>query len=244
MKYHKFLLFFVVVLISCSNNNQKESISPYKQSYEENFAQLISRLISQDEGRQPDLCDTLYTEMYIALKVLSEDDKEAQQIVIDRVNQLLELDTIQENRRKYFEAAKIVYSCRKDYDNFWRMALKEFETYPLNSIQRNASLALFYTNVKSLPDSAKFYIEKTIAISKRHISSNDPKVRIDGYCANISMLILQGQDEAAKKYLKDILDIEKDKEIIEILDDILENYDNIKPLIVRKYYNSKYKIKL
>lgn len=110
------ILFCLLLVTSCSGNKKEKTL------YEERKSEMFSGLISQLEY-EPTNIDTLYTEMYIALKVC-EEDIEAYKIVEDRVNLLLEYDTIKENQRHYLEALSIVYSMKKILKNLNQQRLE------------------------------------------------------------------------------------------------------------------------
>lgn len=211
------------LLYSCSSGNNHQS--PFEIAVSNEFDGYLKQL-----GTNPDKCDTLYTEMYIALQLFKE-KRICGDTVINRVNQLLILDKFPENKRHYIEAAQLIYRIQEDYDNFWKMSLKEYDTYPLNSIERNSSLATYYSNIEQNTDSAIFYIDKTKLISKEYITSNNPKNRIEGYLVNINMLILENNELEAKKLITNYIESETDEEALKFLKEILNNFDDFKSSI-------------
>lgn len=215
------IILVTILILQCCSDKDKE-LSPFEQAVAEQFDGYMKRL-----DYTPDICDTLYTEMYIALQLFKENEI-CGDTVINRVNKLLVLDNDPDNQRHYIEAAQIVYSVRKDYDNFWKMSLKEYETYPVNSLQRNSSLAAYYSNIEINPDSAFLYIQKTKEIANEYVLSQNAEDRIGGYLSNVSMLILEKNEEEAHELLRKYLANETDKEAVDVINETISNFDDFK----------------
>ncbi len=213
----------LLILSSCGDkSSSRTSLSAYEQAYNDNFDALIAKT----EGKH-DICDTLYTEMYIALKTI-EDDDACGDIVIDRVNKLMMLDIDPENQRHYLEAATIVYSIRKDYDNFWRVSLQSYNTYPHNSFERLSSLAAYYTIVKENPDSSSFYINSAKKVAYKMNKSNDSEKRL-GSCIGLTTLcILEGKDMEAKNIINQFISSENNPENIEVAKSMIDDFQSFK----------------
>lgn len=208
--------------MSCGDSNN----SVYEQSYNENFDKLISGL-----DHEPDRCDTLYTEMYIALKEIGRDDA-CGDIVLDRVEKLMELDDIPENQRHYLEAANIVYGSRNDYTSARKTMLRSFNTYPSDSFERLSSFACYYTLLDENPDSASFYIERTRNVILPLRESNDPRERLDSCIGLTTLLILENNDEEAKNLLSRFINTENNANNIEVAKDYLQNFDSFKKCLL------------
>ena len=217
-------IFFLFSTTCCNHVANTNSKSAFEKAYEEQFSELISQL-------EPplDLSDTLYTEMYIALK-LAEENKECEDTVLDRVSRLLLIDNNPNNQRRYLEAASIVYSARKDYDNFWKFQKLYYNTYPENSFERTSSYAMFYKFQELKPDSASWYIGKAKKAADKLLSSENVSDRIDGCLGMATMLIVEGNDEGAKSILKDYIKTEKDS--VDIAQDALDNFQDFKSTIL------------
>lgn len=212
------LIIVITILVSCGRMSQ-ESLSPYEKMKAEDFERLLSEL------EQPtDKIDTLYTEMYIALQV-SPDDSSARNIVIEKVNELLKLDTIPSNQRHYLDALAIVYSLNKDYDKFLSTSFKMWDTYPIESLERLSSYAMYHTLISKEVDSITMYCDKVFKYGNDSIKSINPKMRESGYIAIGSILIAKGNKDKAREFFAKSLDSESDSENIQLLQDILNNYD-------------------
>lgn len=217
----------LLILSSCGDNsNSKTSLSAYERAYNDSF----NSLIAQTEGRH-DICDTLYTEMYIALKTI-EDDDSCGEIVIDRVNKLMKLDNDPENQRHYLEAATIVYAIRKDYDNFWKASLQSYNTYPYDSFERLSSLAAYYTLVKENPDSSSFYINSAKKVASNINGSTDSGKRLDSCIGLAKLCILEGKDTEAKNIINQFISSENDPENIEVVKSIIDDFQSFKDQIL------------
>lgn len=209
-------------LISTSCYKQNGTMSVFEIECEENFSSLISSL-----DHQPDLADTLYTEMYIALKAI-EKDETLGDTVINRVQRLLKIDTIPENQRSYLEAASIIFSMRKDYPNFWEISKISWDTYPYDSFQRTSSYAMYFTQIEQNPDSAILYINKTINTAQNLLKSDADEDRITGCIGLAQMNILQGNDEDAKKIIAEFIRTEPTSENRIAAQSVLDDFESFK----------------
>lgn len=158
-------IFFLLIVTCCSHNYNSNPKSVFEKACDEQFDKLISQL-----DHTLDLSDTLYTEMYIALK-LSEKYKECEDTVLDRVSKLLPIDNNSNNQRRYLEAASIIYSISKDYENFWNYQKLYFNTYPEDSFERTSSYALLYKFQDLKPNSASIYFKKANVAANKLLSS-------------------------------------------------------------------------
>lgn len=210
----------------CTSSPTKEPRTEYEKAYDTQFPELIKSL-----DRTPDVIDTLYTEMYIALQTMRKDEA-AGDIVVDRVNRLIELDTIKENQRHYLEALSIAYSLRKDYDNFWRTALKSYDTYPTNSFQRLSSLAAYYTYIDINPDSAAHYIAAAHRAADRLKHSDSANDRMGYYFGKATLYTIDGKDENAKAMLRECIANENDEEGIQEAKSALADFDAFKASLI------------
>lgn len=222
------LTLLVLIISGCnSKNNSEEYVSPYEKAYVEQFDQLISQL-----DHLPDYCDTLYTEMYIALKTIKEDET-CGDIVLDRVNKLLLIDNDPENQRQYLDAASIVYSIRKDYDKFWDTSKKIWDTYPFDSFERLSSYAEYYSTIQQNADSAYMYIESAKIAAQKLKYSKNQEDRI-GYCIGmVTLYVLEGEDEVAKLFIQEYIASEQNIENLDVAKELLKDYEQFKEEILR-----------
>lgn len=222
-----FLALWAIAAVSCNSKSiGEEHASAYEKAYATQFDDIISQL-----DHSPDYSDTLYTEMYIALKAIEEDDA-CGDIVLDRVSKLLKLDDDPENQRHYLEAASIVYSFRKDYDKFWETSKKIYDTYPQDSFQRLSSYAAYYSIIKQDTDSARYYISsaKDAALKLKNSDSSEDRI---GYCIGVATLfVLEGNDEAAKSSIQEYISNETNKENLEAANELLTEFEQFKTEIL------------
>lgn len=229
------ILFIVVLICCCSIYSCKTTSSnPYEDMKEKMFDSLINEL-----GANPTHLDTIYAEMYIALKVIKEYPP-AEDTVLVKGNYLVENDDDIENKIHYLEAISIVYSARKDYDNFWKTNFKIYNLYPKESLERNSSFAMFY-KMRENTDSALFYINKTIDIANKDVLSKDKETRYKAYMIKATMLIINSKDDEALSYLKSCLLKEKDNENRELIEATINNFEEFKEMTLSSVNNEKMK---
>lgn len=224
MKHSWIAITFILCWIcgGCSSSTKQEKESTFEKAKEEQFDQFLSQL------EQPyDLSDTLYTEMYIALKA-SKSDVGCGDTVIKRVHQLLEIDDNPDNQRHYLDALSTVYSMRNDMDNFWKTALLTYDTYPYDSFQRLSSYGLYYTYIVNQPDSASVYLEKAKVAALKMAKSDNSEDRL-GSCIGIaSILIAEGKDSEAKDCIHRFIETETNEENQQIAQDMLDDFVSFK----------------
>lgn len=212
------IIVIVGIMVSCGRMPQ-ESLSSYKDEKTEEIKRLLNEL-----DQPTDRIDTLYAEMYVALKE-SPNDSSARNIVIEKVYELLKLDTIISNQRHYMDALAIVYSLNKDYDNLLSTSFKIWNTYPYESLERLSSYAMYYTLRTQNEDSAKIYCDKVLKYGSDSIKSINPRKRESGYIAISSVFMAKGNKTESKKFLSKCLETEPDSMNISLLQDLLNNYD-------------------
>ena len=226
----KLILIFVAIsfyaLFGCDSKS-KNTETTNEETYDAQFSQLINQL-----DQPVSLRDTLYVEMCIAMKTLEKDSTYGD-IVLDRVDKLLSVDDIAENRRHYLEAASIVYGMRQDYEKYWQVSKQIFDTYPADSFQRLSSYASYYTNVEHNADSASYYIASAKNAANDLKESNNSEDRM-GYCIGMAMLyILEGNDGNAKLVIQEFINQEKESENIEAAKELLNDFEQFKAYILR-----------
>lgn len=212
--------FISLIVNSCDSYNS----SPYERMYKDSFDILLSRVKAPNH---PDKLDTLYTEMYIALKT-SENSLESQEIVLNRVERLMQMDTIIENQIHYLDAKLIILSLQGKEKDYWDTAYKSYLLYPVNSLERLSSLTAYYKKINQNTDSATYYFNKTINIAEGLLTSNDSETRMKAIVTKISNLCLFDCDDENKKFIQEQLRIETDPDIIELLQQINNDYNSFK----------------
>lgn len=214
----------IMHLVGCSYKTDKP-VYGYEEMYKDSFDILINHQES------PLLVDTLYTEMYIALKTCHTGNQNMSdsscQIVLDRVERLLLMDSIIENQQNYLEAKQIVLSMQGKYNEMLGAMYQSYNLYPKNSIERQSSLA-FYFLVLEKQDSALHYLNKSLEVSEVMLKSKDRKSRMPAIYTKINSLIYLNRDADAKKFVKEQLLSETDSEMIEIIINIDNDFSSYK----------------
>lgn len=208
----------IIAISFCLVINACNSSSLYEKQHDEMFNAYVDSL-----GHVPNHADSLYLDMYVALR-LSEDDISARDTVIDRAEELLKIDTIASNKRHYLEAMQIVYSMNKDYDNYWKTSLRYFDTYPKESLKRLSSLAMYYKMIGD-KDSTDLYVKRTIDVSEKHLQSKDCEIRVDGAMYICMMLIVKGETSRAEQFLDNLIASDDDPEFIKGIKDLIPNFE-------------------
>ncbi|MCR5157603.1 MAG: hypothetical protein K6D37_00595 [Prevotella sp.] len=91
------------------------------------------------------LADTIYTEMYIALKAIKNDKtNQCAKLVCEKVDKLLKIDTIKINQIDYLEAKIIAQAILKDKEGIIKSSFQQYNLYPENSFERLSSLGSLY----------------------------------------------------------------------------------------------------
>ncbi len=221
-----------VALVTISCTEKRTSGSYIIDNYHEQFDSLLNSL-----GRTPDRIDSLYTEMYIAFKA-SINDSVARNIVIEKANQLLELDTIRDNQLHYLEAVSFVYRLNEDDDKFRQTAFRAWNLYPTESVERLSSYAMYYSKSNNL-DSLRSYSERATNAAQRLLKSRDSEDRGKGIVASLIIMIINNQQSEGKLYLEERIKSESDPELIQMLKDIYDDYDYI-VVEIKKSTNCKF----
>lgn len=216
------ILSFFLIVESCKNHAKvKPESYDYETMYKDSFNILINR-----RGGHLDMVDTLYTEMFIALKT-SVRDSSSCGIVIDRVSKLMKMDTIKENQRCYLEAQMAVCGITKDIDKFLESQYQYINTYPHNSIERLSGLVGYFLTIHE-QDSVNYYFNKVISCPE---DFNDPMKRQLIVMCKLQSFILLDKDEEARDYLKEQINKEQDENSKEMISSILSDFDDFKKFI-------------
>lgn len=211
-------------MVGCSNKADK-TVYGYEEMYKDSFDILINRVES------PLLVDTVYTEMYIALKTCIAGNHKLHdsscQIVLDRVERLLLMDSIIENQQKYIEAKQLVLGMQGKYDEVLDAMYESFNLYPENSLERLSGIA-YYFLVLEKQDSALYYLDKSLEVSDTMLMSKDRNSKMLAVLTKVNSLIFLDRDADAKKFVKEQLLSETDSEILEILTEIDNDFSTHK----------------
>ena len=225
--FHDKILLSFIMLLLCLSMTGCNSSTLYEKKHDEMFSAYIDSL-----GHAPNHLDSLYIDMYVALR-LSEEDSSARDTVIDCAEKLLKADTIASNRRHYLEAMQIVYSMNKDYDNYWKTSLRYFDTYPKESLERLSSLAMYY-NMIGDKDSTDLYVDKTIRVAEKRLHSKNREERINGALIVCTMLIMRDNTSKAKDFVEKLIASDNDKEFTDALVDMTADFDSFTEQIKAK----------
>ena len=217
----------MMAICSCDSMKTKPQNGnlSYDALYTDSFDILINQL-----GDSVTYVDTLYTEMYIALKSMSPgDDGQCAKMVIEKVDKLMELDTIKENQIQYLEAKQIAQSVLKDKKGFIETIYQQINLYPENSFERLGSLGSFFLATNQT-DSANYYLNKCIQVSKENLNSGNDEIKEKGIMGVLHGLVLLNKDQEAKSFIKEQLQIYTSGEIEELLRSIDEDFDGFKQM--------------
>lgn len=230
----------IILLICCnnrretSNDNSEQIDTKEPKSYEEMYRDSFDVLIGSLDYA-PTYADTLYTEMYIALKTLESDSKSAD-IVLDRVSKLMVEDTIKENQIHYLDAKSIVLSIQGKEDEFWDNAYEQFNLYPENSYERLISLGALFKK-KGNNDSATYYFDKCMVEYQKKLSTRQDDVDMEEIIyAILCSYVLQDKDTEAKLFVKDMSANDFEPEVMELLEYVTNNYNGFKSEVLRTFY--------
>lgn len=224
-----FFLFKIIISVSflflfCTTHHPHKPVQEeadtytYEMMYKDSFDLIIK------EVENPTIIDTLYTEMYIAYNTIGEDfnnySKESYNIALDRIDKLVEIDTVILHRIFFLDKKLNLYSFSGDFDSFYKTSYQQYNLLPEKSMNRLFSLSQLFLVTNQL-DSAKIYLDKTIEISEEVIqTSNNNKKRLFAFETKINSLILQKKDIEAKAFIRKMLNEEKDTEILKYLNGI------------------------
>ena len=146
-----------------------------------------------------------------------------------KVDKLLKIDTIKINQIDYLEAKIIAQAILKDKEGIIKSSFQQYNLYPENSFERLSSLGSLYlaTNQR---DSANYYLNKSLQISKENLSSSNNETIEKGIVGVLHSLILLNKDQEAKSFIKEQLDNNPSNNIKELLYSVNEDYERFKRL--------------
>ena len=200
---------FIIIIISsiflggCNNKANVSAENQYDIMYKDSFDILLHSM-------EPPYtkADTIYTEMYIALKAMRPDD--------DGVC-----------AKMVCEAKQIAQGVLKDKKGFIETSYRLYNLYPKDSFERLSSLGSLYlaTNQK---DSADYYLYRCLQISKENLNSSNSATIEKGIFGVLHCLVLLNKDEEAKSFIKEQLNNNPSDEIEELLHSLDEDFDGFK----------------
>lgn len=229
-------IYFLAVLLtlvtmSCSNKQAKPmSTSAYGQdtpgAYDKMYRDSFDILIQPRINKPLTKVDTMYTEMYIALKTMAKDKRSAP-MVIRKVDSLVILDTLKANQIDYLECKLMALVSMGKKKEAYKLGYRIFNLYPENSYERLVSLGGYYITTNQM-DSAKYYLERSLAVARSFLKSSSEKVQTDGAVCTLTSLIMLGRDEEAKSFIKERLNSKPSVEEREMLEDAERDFDGLK----------------
>lgn len=221
---------------------QTDSLSTTEFSYYDNLYKDSFDILLHQNGENLNYIDTLYTEMYIALKSLSPNSDNGQyaQLVIEKADKLISIDTIRENQIHYLDAKQIAQSIIKDKDGFIRTAFQQFNLYPENSFERLSSLGSLFLTINN-KDSADYYLNRSLQVSKELLSSSNNEMIEKGIFGVLYSLVLLDKDFEAKYFIKEQLHNSHPVEIKESLNYYNQNFDEFKQYVIQQIYSFDFK---
>lgn len=215
----------ILSLFSCSSNktNTASENPVYDVLYKDSFDILLHK-----EVPPYTLTDTIYVEMYLALKAMRPNDNgECARMVCEKVELLMKLDTIKDNQIHYLEAKQIAQSALKDLDGFKESAYRQYNLYPEDSFERLGSLGSLFLSMNQ-KDSAEYYLDRCIEISRRNLNTKDNETKEKSILGVIHGLILLGKEQEAKSFLEEQLKLNDNEDIIDFIQSFYDDFDNYK----------------
>lgn len=228
MKQIAFFIGFFAIAISFNSCDKKSSqqitgVTSYDALYKDSFEILL-----HSDTPPYSLADTIYTEMYIALKAMKNDKtNQCAKMVCEKVDQLMKIDTIKVNQIDYLEAKQIAQGILKDKEGFINSAFQQYNLYPENSFERLSSLGSLYlaTNQR---DSANYYLNRCLQVSKEYLHSSDYATMEKGVLGILHSLVLLNKDQEATSFIKEQLDNNPSEDLKELLHSFDEDYEGFK----------------
>lgn len=225
MKYKAFFISILAtfILLNCGSRESKPNSqnTAYDILYKDSFDILLHK-----EASPYTLSDTVYVEMYLALKAMQPgDDGECARMVCEKVETLMKLDTIKENQIHYLDAKQIAQGVLKDREGFIETAYRQYNLYPEDSFERLGSLGSLFLAINK-KDSAEYYLNRCVEVSKKTLHTNDSEEKEKSILGVIHGLVLLNKDQEAKFFLEEQLKENDDEEIIDFIRSFYDDFDN------------------
>lgn len=232
MKHFIYIIAVLITLVvtGCNNKPSKpvstlisqDTLGAYDEMYRDSFDILIHSRINKSLTK----VDTMYTEMYIALKTMAQDKRSAP-MVISKVDSLVVLDTVKANQVEYLECKQMALASLGRKKEAYKLGYTIFNLYPENSYERLVSLGGYYITTNQI-DSANYYLERSLAVARSFLKSNSEKVQTDGAVCTLTSLIMLGREAEAKSFIKERLNSKPSVEEREMLEDAERDFDGLK----------------
>lgn len=206
----------------------------YNKMYADSFETVLAQCTQITGFTHLTIVDTLYTEMYIALKSCTENDTDALHLVFQKVDSLMELDSITGRKLKCLEAKGIAFGFRKDIKGFLANEYQKYLLYPDSSAEKYLGIGM-YLRHQGHDDEAKSNFIKTVALADEQLA-NGYGNREELYLFKISALAFCGDDEKVHSVIANALATETDAALIETLNEINQDYDGFKHTILNTFH--------
>jgi len=189
------------VMMSCGNKQSRpvstsvqsqDTFGAYDEMYKDSFDILIHSRIKSPLTK----VDTMYTEMYIALKTMAKDKRSAP-MVIRKVDSLVVMDTVKANQVEYLECKQMALASLGRKKEAYKLGYRIFNLYPENSYERLVSLGGYYITMNQM-DSANYYLERSLTVARSFLKSSSEKVQTDGTVCTLTSLIMLGREKEAQ----------------------------------------------
>ena len=210
------------VMMSCGNKQSRpvntsvqsqDTFGAYDEMYKDSFDILIHSRIKSPLTK----VDTMYTEMYIALKTMAKDKRSAP-MVIRKVDSLVVMDTVKANQVEYLECKQMALASLGRKKEAYKLGYRIFNLYPENSYERLVSLGGYYITMNQM-DSANYYLERSLTVARSFLKSSSEKVQTDGTVCTLTSLIMLGREKETKSFIKERLNSKTSAEEKEMLED-------------------------
>jgi hypothetical protein len=234
-----FLSLASIILCGCGNKAATTSLSndsPYEIMYKDSFDILLHSM-------EPpyNKVDTIYTEMYIALKAMRHDNSEqCANMVCEKVEVLFRMDSVKENQIQYLEAKQIAQSVLKDEKGYIETAYRQYNLYPENSFERLGSLGSLFLSMNK-KDSAEFYLNKCVETSMANLHSQNNEIREKSILGVIHGLVLLGKDQEAKDFLQNQLKQNLSKDLEDFIRSFYDDFEEYKQTEWRSVHEFHFK---
>ena len=219
------------VMMSCGNKQSRpvntsvqsqDTFGAYDEMYKDSFDILIHSRIKSPLTK----VNTMYTEMYIALKTMAKDKRSAP-MVIRKVDSLVAMDTVKANQVEYLECKQMALASLGRKKEAYKLGYRIFNLYPENSYERLVSLGGYYITTNQM-DSANYYLERSLTVARSFLKSSSEKVQTDGTVCTLTSLIMLGREKEAKSFIKERLNSKTSAEEKEMLEDAERDFDGLK----------------
>lgn len=225
MKKIQLLIIFVCVSLLCCCCCKRTKTITGNKAYDRLYVDSFEKLLHSETPPYSKI-DTIYTEMYIALKAMSSDNtNECAQMVCDKVDILMNMDTIKSCQIHYLEAKQIAQGILKDKEGLTETCYRLYNLYPEDSFEKTGSLGALFLSTNQL-DSAEYYLNRCIDISRTKLDSSDIELRKKGILGVLHGLVLLNRSQEAKTFLFEQLQQNKNDEINDYIHTFYDDFDN------------------